>query len=251
MLWLLKASTDRRVVARLVWILTALATPAEDAVAAPAEACRRAISQIEAEATALPAGLLGAVALTESARRLPGGDRTVPWPWTINSPAGAFYLDDRDAAVAKVEALKRAGHRNIDIGCMQINLRHHPDAFASLDEAFDPAANVAYAARFLATLKDETPHLFEAVGYYHSRTPERSRAYAQRVYRHWGKTPPPAQRPPVTDGAAVIYRADANAPGGWRRESVGRGDESGATTHRRVLRRSGFDDWAAGRPPWR
>ena len=35
---------------------------------------------------------------------------------------------------------------------MQINLFHHPDAFASLDAAFDPMDNIAYGADFLRRL---------------------------------------------------------------------------------------------------
>jgi hypothetical protein len=33
------------------------------------------------------------------------------------------------------------GVRSIDIGCMQINLVHHPDAFGSLEAGFDPITN--------------------------------------------------------------------------------------------------------------
>ena len=44
--------------------------------------------------------------------------------------------------------------RSIDIGCAQVNLMHHPDAFASLEQAFDPMANADYAARFLKQLHD-------------------------------------------------------------------------------------------------
>jgi soluble lytic murein transglycosylase-like protein len=238
-------------VVRLTAAFVTLVTTAHAALAAPPGACLASISRIEAR-SALPEGLLGAVALTESARRVPNEKRTVPWPWTVNSPAGPFYLESREAAVAKVEALRRAGHRNIDVGCMQINLMHHPDAFASLDEAFDPDANVAYAARFLAALEGETEALVDAVGYYHSRTPKRSRAYARKVYTRWGRPLPAEADPPVSRGKAVIYRADADAPGGWRRESAGAGEDTTRTSARRPkTRRSGFDDWRAGRPPRR
>ncbi len=51
-----------------------------------------------------------------------------------------------------VAAMRAAGMQSIDVGCMQINLRAHPAAFASIDDAFDPAANADYAARFLRDL---------------------------------------------------------------------------------------------------
>ena len=37
------------------------------------------------------------------------------------------------------------GVRLMDVGCMQVNLQMHPDAFPSLDAAFDPAAIRAHA----------------------------------------------------------------------------------------------------------
>ena len=41
------------------------------------------------------------------------------------------------------------GARSFDVGCFQINYRWHGDAFASLEEMFDPLVNTRYAARFL------------------------------------------------------------------------------------------------------
>ena len=54
-----------------------------------------------------------------------------------------------------VRKLQRRGVRNIDVGCMQVNLRYHPKAFKSLGQAFDPRANAAYAAGFLRKLRDK------------------------------------------------------------------------------------------------
>src|SRR5262249_40721 len=64
---------------------------------------------------------------------------------------------------------------------MQVDLYYHPDAFASLEAAFDPATNVAYAAKFLNELKAETGDWGVATQYYHSRTPYIGQAYAGRV----------------------------------------------------------------------
>ena len=52
-----------------------------------------------------------------------------------------------------MRAVQAQGVRSIDIGCMQVNLMHHPNAFATLDAAFDPLANALYAARFLTELR--------------------------------------------------------------------------------------------------
>jgi soluble lytic murein transglycosylase-like protein len=55
--------------------------------------------------------------------------------------------------------------RNIDVGCMQVNLGYHGKAFADLEAAFDPATNVAYAARFLSELFSKRRSWALAVGY--------------------------------------------------------------------------------------
>ena len=60
---------------------------------------------------------------------------------------GHFY-DSKAEAVAAVRAMQARGIQSIDVGCGQINLMHHPDAFANLELAFDPQANATYAARF-------------------------------------------------------------------------------------------------------
>ena len=84
-----------------------------------------------------------------------------------------------------MQALQERGVRAIDVGCMQVDLLHHPRAFASLDEAFDPAANVAYAARFLSRLFGQTNSWAQAAAFYHSTTPELAEAYARQVLAVW------------------------------------------------------------------
>ncbi len=152
----------------------------------PGELCLRAIAAEEPRHGWLPDGLLRAMALVESGHVAPGGERAVPWPWTINSPAGSFYLPTRADAVAKVEALQAEGITNIDVGCLQVSLLYHPDAFDSLEQAFEPAANVAYAAGYLTALKSEGASVFGAVGRYHSRTPVLGVMYARKVFARWG-----------------------------------------------------------------
>ncbi|TVQ28977.1 MAG: lytic transglycosylase domain-containing protein [Geminicoccaceae bacterium] len=173
-------------------LLVLLVTPALPAAASP---CDDAIRVVEREYD-MPQGLLRAIGLVESGRTTAAG--YAPWPWTVNSPEGGVYLESHAAAVARVEALRARGHTNIDVGCMQINLRHHPNAFASLDEALRPAANVRYAARFLAALKRETGSWQSAIGRYHSATPNLATAYRQRVADRWDTAPPAASSPPAT-----------------------------------------------------
>ena len=68
---------------------------------------------------------------------------------------------------------------------MQINLLQHPDAFSSLEQAFDPSANVAYGAQFLAALYHPSGTWPEAIAAYHSQTPKIGADYWGRVLAHW------------------------------------------------------------------
>ncbi len=159
------------------------------AFAFPAHGSVRTVCTAEAaereRAERIPPGLLQAVALAESGRWLKEDQATEPWPWTVTSGADSFYLPTKSAAIAKVRELKASGRTNIDVGCMQINLHYHPDAFASLDEAFDPDANVAYGSRFLKELRMQTRSWGKATAFYHSQNRARGNAYRAKVYKFW------------------------------------------------------------------
>ena len=77
--------------------------------------------------------------------------------------------------------MQARGLASIDIGCMQINLRHHPAAFPTLEEAFDPLANVRYGARFLSQLYAAHGEWPAAIARYHSGDPVSGQDYARRV----------------------------------------------------------------------
>jgi hypothetical protein len=74
-------------------------------------------------------------------------------------------------------------HSFVDVGCMQVDLHYHPDAFNTLDEALDPAANADYAARLLVDLyRREAGRSWDiAVGLYHSHTSLLAAEYSDRV----------------------------------------------------------------------
>ena len=160
-----------------LWMLLpglALAQPGD------AGACLRAIAEVEPR-SGLPPGLLGSIALVESGRAEPSGGPPRPWPWAWNAVGESRYPPDRATALAEVTALRERGVVSIDIGCMQINLRHHPAAFATLEEAFDPLANVRYGARFLAQLHATHGDWPAAIARYHSGDPTSGEDYARRV----------------------------------------------------------------------
>lgn len=113
--------------------------------------CSEAAQQAE-RVWNLPDGLLRAIGRTESGRPDPDTGELEPSPWAINASGNGHVFDSADAAIAYVQSLQAHGVRSIDVGCFQINLVHHPAAFASLSEAFDVNANAAAAAQFLAEL---------------------------------------------------------------------------------------------------
>ena len=146
--------------------------------------CRTAIAQAERE-RGLPPRLLAAIGRVESGRRNPQTGITHPWPWAINAEGRGSFFPDKAAAIAAVRALQAEGVRSIDIGCLQINLRHHPQAFATLEEAFDPLANARYGARFLSELQATRGDWMQAAGSYHSQTPGFAEPYRARVAAAW------------------------------------------------------------------
>ena len=102
-----------------------------------------------------------------------------------------------------MEALQGRGVASIDVGCMQVNLFYHPAAFRSLDEAFDPAPNARYAARFLRSLFGRVGGWAAAAAAYHSFTPELAAQYAKLIAAVWAGAPVPVVE---TAGGAEIVR---------------------------------------------
>ena len=194
-----------------IWpLLVLLAITPLGARAEDWRACREAVEAAEREA-ALPPGLLHAIARTESGRRDPATGRVEPWPWALNAAGMGMHAPSRAEAIATVAALQARGIRSVDVGCLQVNLLHHPGAFASLDEAFEPAANARYAARFLRELQGRAGGEWsQAVAWYHSATPERGEAYRLRVMAHLGGGL--AAMPGAAPRLPAVLRPDPVAP---------------------------------------
>lgn len=130
----------------------------------------------------IPDNILLGIGLQEAGTRR-RGVLTV-WPWAVNAAGVGRIFDDRTAAMDWVRERQAAGVSSIDVGCMQINLHWHPTAFATLEQGFDPVANVDYAARFLRSLHAESGDWIQAAGAYHSRTPDRAAVYLASLRRN-------------------------------------------------------------------
>ena len=159
------------------------ATAADTSVGAE-NLCARSIARSE-QGEDIPVHLLTAISLAESGRRDPRGEAIIAWPWTVTAEGRGRFYENREDAIAAVKRLRARGVTNIDVGCMQVNLYYHADAFADLEGAFDPARNVTYAARFLKRLWSRTRSWSRAISLYHSATRLRGRDYRSKVFRLW------------------------------------------------------------------
>ena len=170
--------------------------------ASPSALCETALAAAEYRAR-LPPRMLTAIAEEETGRPDPQTGRVRPWPWTINADGEGQFFETKAQAVAAVKALQARGVASIDVGCLQVNLMYHPDAFASVEDAFDPGRNADYAARFLNNLYADSHDWKQAIGAYHSETPALGDAYRVLVLARW-------QRPdlrPVPDQPRAAYGA--------------------------------------------
>ncbi|MFZ0694281.1 MAG: transglycosylase SLT domain-containing protein [Alphaproteobacteria bacterium] len=171
----------RRILILATVILLGAMRPAS---AVEADPCASYTAAME-HSQAIPTQLLAAISLAESGRFDQVRGEIIAWPWTINVGGEGRFFATKEEAIAAVKKLQKRGVTNIDVGCMQVNLHHHPDAFDSLDAAFDPFSNVAYAASFLKELKDETRSWPQAIAFYHSTTRQLNVPYRNKVYRLW------------------------------------------------------------------
>lgn len=153
----------------------------EDALACGQETARQ--EQLQA----IPDRLLHAISLVESGRWDAERRATLAWPWTVMAEGEGRFLPSKEAAIAEVRKLQARGVRNIDVGCMQVNLLAHPDAFATLDDAFEPRTNVAYAGRFLNDLHNQDGDWGQAGAHYHSQTPSEANPYKAKLQSVWDK----------------------------------------------------------------
>lgn len=209
----------------LIAALAAGAAQAAEPPASPYAECDAAVSAAAKLPGRVPEKLLPTIARVESGRLDPASGRVRAWPWTINVDGIGFFYDSKEAVIAAVRALQAKGKKSIDVGCMQVNLMHHPRAFATLDDAFDPPANARYAVKFLLALYGQTRDWPLATAYYHSSTPDLGEEYQRLVFGKvmtpmggtgglkangpYGIWPPPGQRFAAMPPTSFTYGAFA------------------------------------------
>lgn len=148
--------------------------------------CRRLIGAAERRHR-IPAQLLSAIALTESGRWMVETGAIIAWPWTVYAQGEGNFHPNQAAASAAVKHLRARGVTNIDVGCMQINLQYHAEAFPDAETALTPGRNIDYAADLLRRLYNKHHSWLQAVAYYHSATKSLNIPYRRKVMARWYK----------------------------------------------------------------
>jgi Transglycosylase SLT domain len=205
-------------VARRVILALLLAWPSVVAALEPpwppeSSDCTAAIATAE-RSREIPPGLLAAIGRVESGRPDRTSGTLRPWPWAVNIGGAGRFLPTKAEAMAVTAAVRAQGVASIDVGCMQVNLMHHPAAFASLEEAFDPLSNALFAAQFLKGLFTEIGDWPAAVAAYHSHTPEIGALYQEKVLAAWvhpESTPPSVPAPRRREFAVPDWVEVANS----------------------------------------
>lgn len=143
--------------------------------------CNNYFNYVE-ESLEIPTNLLRSISVIETGRWHQNAKLYFTWPWTVNQQGKSYYFSSKNEAIEAVKKMLKSGLTNIDIGCMQINLHHHPEAFINLEEAFDPKTNIEYAANFLKRNYLYLNNWPKAVAHYHSQN-SIGQEYAQKVLK--------------------------------------------------------------------
>ena len=111
------------------------------------KSCEKVIETIE-DLTDIPKNLLLSIGKSESGRILKNNKHVI-WPWTVNHAGKSLFFDTKDQMKKYVLKYVKKQDYNLDVGCMQINLKWHKNNFKKISDMFAVEPNVAYAASFL------------------------------------------------------------------------------------------------------
>ena len=153
---------------------------------ATTELCRLAAARME-EKYQIRENLLQTITSVETGRWDKENKTIVAWPWTVNANGKGTHYETKEEALKAIRKLQKEGVDNIDVGCMQISLKYHKDAFENLEAALDPETNVEYSAKFLKKLYQKKKSWQKAAMAYHSGIPSRGEKYKNRLESRFEK----------------------------------------------------------------
>ena len=147
------------------------------------DTCDNTIKRIETQ-TDIPNGLLHAIGKVESGRFLNKNNHVI-WPWTVNHAGKSLFFNTKNQMEKYVLKNVMENDFNIDVGCMQINLKWHKNYFKKINNMFSLEPNISYAASFLIQLKNRHGSWDKAIKHYHSSDPEKNKPYFEKVKSFW------------------------------------------------------------------
>lgn len=120
----------------------------------------------------IPNHLLHSIAAIESRKS----------PWAVYAVSRSHFFRSKDAAVSFIKKMRAQGVKNINIGCMQLDVRSHARRFKCIDDMLSPYHNIEFAARLLKKLYRIHGSWANAVRYYHSAESCHNVKYKNRVF---------------------------------------------------------------------
>lgn len=165
----------------LLMLIQPVQAKTQDVFVDDASVCMNATQKFEKKYE-IKQHLLTTISSVETGRWNKEKMESMAWPWTVNAEGKGTYYNSKREAVAAVKKLQAQGIKSIDVGCMQINLSYHGDAFENVEEAFEPAKNVEYGAKFLKGLYESKGNdWIKAAMAYHSGTPQKALKYKKKI----------------------------------------------------------------------
>ena len=147
------------------------------------KSCEKVIETIE-NLTDIPKNLLLSIGKSESGRLLKSNKHVI-WPWTVNHAGKSLFFDTKNQMKKYVLKYVKKQDYNLDVGCMQINLKWHKNNFKKISDMFAVEPNVSYAASFLLQLKNKHGSWDKAIKHYHSSDPKKNKPYLIKVKHFW------------------------------------------------------------------
>ena len=147
------------------------------------KSCEKVIETIE-DLTDIPKNLLLSIGKSESGRILKNNKHVI-WPWTVNHAGKSLFFDTKNQMKKYVLKHVKKQDYNLDVGCMQINLKWHKNNFKKISDMFAVEPNVSYAASFLLQLKNKHGSWDKAIKHYHSSDPKKNKPYLIKVKHFW------------------------------------------------------------------
>jgi hypothetical protein len=128
----------------------------------------------------IPRDVLRSISIVESGRWSTEHKMSLPSPWIVGIDGrGQFFNTYAEAAAFLRKAIAKG--ENVDIGCHQVNWKHHGHNFNKPEELLHPKHNAAYAAHFLVQKYNASKSWNKAIAHYHSHTPEFGNRYLKKV----------------------------------------------------------------------